>query len=60
MHPNVERMLTALTLTSVTSPTDADEFVAPSIKMPHNRVYGGQVMAQALLAATATIDGELK
>lgn len=58
MHPNVERMLTALTLTPTGRTGDSDEFVAPSIKMPHNRVYGGQVMAQALLAATATVDDD--
>lgn len=56
MHPNVEKMLTALTLSPVESTPGADEFVAPSIKMPHNRVYGGQVMAQALLAASSTVD----
>jgi len=56
MHPNVERMLAALTLTPVSTAQDSGEFIAPSIKMPHNRVYGGQVMAQALLAATATVN----
>ena len=58
MHPNVERMLTALTLSPQPSHTEVDRFVAPSIKMPHNRVYGGQVMAQSLLAATATVDAD--
>ncbi len=70
MHDSVTRMLEALTLTpstSLTSHTEAsspdtsnppDTFTAPSIKMPHNRVYGGQVMAQALLAATSTVEGD--
>lgn len=55
MHPNVTTMLNALTLEPLDSSGSEDEFLAPSIKMPHNRVYGGQVMAQSLLAATATV-----
>jgi acyl-CoA thioesterase-2 len=52
MHESVKLMLDALTL----SPTSEDHFTAPSLRMPGARVYGGQVMAQALLAASRTVD----
>ena len=35
--------------------TDADEFVGESVPWPRGRVYGGQVLAQALLAAGVTV-----
>jgi acyl-CoA thioesterase-2 len=35
-----------------------DRFEGPSQWMPHGRIYGGQVLAQSLLAATKTIDTE--
>ncbi len=56
MHESVKLMLDALTLTAGAG--DADTFVAPSLPMPRNRVYGGQVMAQALLAASRTVDDD--
>lgn len=40
------------------SSTGEDHFVGPSQWMPHGRVYGGQVLAQSLVAATNTIDTE--
>ena len=33
-----------------------DEFTGPSQWMPHGRVFGGQVLAQCLVAAQATMD----
>ncbi len=35
--------------------TDADVFVGASVPWPRGRVYGGQVLAQALLAAGVTV-----
>ena len=36
--------------------TREDIFIGPSQWMPHGRVYGGQVLAQSLVAATHTVD----
>jgi len=54
--PAVESMLDALTL----SPSDdsGDVFTAPSQWQPQGRLFGGQVMAQAAMAAMATIDDD--
>jgi acyl-CoA thioesterase-2 len=35
--------------------TDTDEFVGESVPWPRGRIYGGQVLAQALLAAGVTV-----
>lgn len=51
----VESMLTALTLTTSSARTREDIFTAPSQWQPHGRVFGGQVMAQAALAAMHTV-----
>ena len=48
-------MLGALTLSHSGARTREDIFTAPSQWQPHGRVFGGQVMAQAALAAMATI-----
>ena len=37
--------------------TREDIFIGPSQWMPHGRVFGGQVLAQCLVAATRTIEG---
>lgn len=37
--------------------TREDIFTGPSQWMPHGRVFGGQVLAQCLVAATKTVDG---
>ncbi len=37
--------------------TREDIFTGPSQWMPHGRVYGGQVLAQCLVAATRTVEG---
>ncbi len=36
--------------------TREDIFIGPSQWMPHGRVYGGQVLAQSLVAASRTVD----
>jgi acyl-CoA thioesterase II len=50
------RVLSALQLDQV----DEDHFVGPSLHRPRGRVFGGQVLAQALVAAGRTVpDGRL-
>ena len=44
--------------TSNVGSTEADVFVADSIVQPHHRVYGGQVLAQSLMAASLTVRDE--
>ena len=51
-------MLTALTLTSSGARTSEDIFTAPSLWTPQRRVFGGQVAAQAVLAAMQTVDAD--
>lgn len=36
--------------------TDEDIFMGPSERQPHQRVFGGQVLAQSLIAANRTVD----
>ncbi|WP_426996048.1 acyl-CoA thioesterase [Pseudarthrobacter sp. N5] len=36
--------------------TDEDIFIGPSQKQPHQRVFGGQVLAQSLIAGMRTVD----
>nr|WP_228507833.1 acyl-CoA thioesterase II [Herbiconiux sp. VKM Ac-1786] len=38
--------------------TTEDIFTGPSQSMPNGRVFGGQVLAQALIAATRTVDDD--
>jgi acyl-CoA thioesterase-2 len=54
--PAVESMLEALSLTA--SSDSPDIFTAPSQWQPQGRLFGGQVMAQAAMAAMATVDQE--
>ena len=54
----VQNMMDALTLTESTARTREDIFTAPSQWQPHGRVFGGQVMAQAALAAMKTISDD--
>lgn len=44
--------------TEVMGTDSADIFEGRSQKMPHNRVYGGQVLSQSLMAASLTIRDE--
>lgn len=54
----VADMLAALTLTDTGARTREDIFTAPSLGTPQRRVFGGQVAAQAVLAAMRTVDGD--
>lgn len=54
----VAAMLTALTLSDTGARTAEDIFTAPSQWMPHGRVFGGQVMAQSVLAAMRTVEAD--
>ena len=47
--------LAALDLTDTGARTREDIFTGPSQWMPGGRVFGGQVLAQALVAATRTV-----
>jgi acyl-CoA thioesterase-2 len=50
-------LLTTLDLSDASGArTREDIFIGPSQWMPHGRVYGGQVLAQSLVAATRTVD----
>lgn len=51
-------MLAALDLADTGARTDEDIFTGASQWMPHGRVYGGQVLAQSLVAAMRTIGDE--
>lgn len=55
MDKNVEDLLRTLQLTPHPPKDSEDIFTGLSQPMPHGRVYGGQVMAQALIAATETV-----
>lgn len=57
----LENLLQALTLESHgLNQHSEDTFEGPSQWMPHGRVFGGQVLAQSLMAAQHTIEGELR
>ena len=49
-------MLAALDLTDTGARTSEDIFTGPSQWMPHGRVFGGQVLAQSLVAAQRTLE----
>lgn len=50
-------MISTLDLKSLEAPNSKEDlFEGPSQWMPHGRVFGGQVLAQALVAATRTIE----
>ncbi len=51
-------LLTALDLTDTGARTSEDIFTGPSQWMPLGRVYGGQVLAQSLIAAMRTVPDE--
>lgn len=55
MDKNVEDLIRTLKLTPHPPIGGEDIFTGLSQPMPHGRVYGGQVMAQALMAATHTV-----
>jgi len=56
MSDPVSGLLTALDLTDTGARTSEDIFTGPSQPQPMGRVFGGQVLAQSLVAAMRTID----
>jgi acyl-CoA thioesterase-2 len=57
MHTNVSQLLATLNLTAGAR-TEEDIFTGPSQFMPHGRVFGGQVLAQSVVAATRTVQDD--
>jgi acyl-CoA thioesterase II len=55
MSDPLSGMLAALDLTDTGARTSEDIFTGPSLPTPIGRVYGGQVLAQSLMAAQRTI-----
>nr|WP_218881642.1 acyl-CoA thioesterase II [Leifsonia shinshuensis] len=51
----MESLLAALDLTDTGARTSEDIFTGPSQWMPLGRVFGGQVLAQSIVAATRTV-----
>lgn len=51
-------MLAALNLVDTGARTNEDIFTGPSQWSPQGRVFGGQVLAQAVVAATRTVGGD--
>lgn len=58
MEKNVQDLIRTLQLTPHPPKDGEDIFTGLSQPMPHGRVYGGQVMAQALIAATDTVSDD--
>lgn len=56
---SVSLMLTTLDLAPTDDASGLDAFVGGSEPMPHGRVFGGQVLAQCVVAASRTVDAEL-
>ena len=54
----LDDLLRTLQLSKLESNNSAEDlFEGPSQWMPHGRVFGGQVLAQSLVAATRTVEG---
>ncbi|WP_353810554.1 acyl-CoA thioesterase [Agromyces sp. SYSU T00194] len=51
----MDGLLSTLHLTDTAARTDEDIFTGPSQWMPRGRVFGGQVLAQSLMAASHTV-----
>jgi len=54
----VTTLLSVLDLAASDARTTEDIFVGASQPMPHGRVYGGQVLAQSIVAAQRTVDAD--
>lgn len=55
MADPIASLLHALDLTDTGARTSEDIYTGPSQWMPHGRVFGGQVLAQAIVAAKRTV-----
>ena len=51
----LHELLTLRRLESEAGPRESDLFVGPSQYKPDGRVFGGQVLAQCIVAASATV-----
>ncbi|MCC6375899.1 MAG: acyl-CoA thioesterase II [Microbacteriaceae bacterium] len=51
-------LINSLDLTDTNARTDEDIFTGPSQWMPHGRVFGGQVVAQSVVAASRTVSDD--
>ncbi len=58
MPTPMESMLAAFDLTDTGARTNEDIFTGPSLPTPLGRVFGGQVLAQSILAAMRTVPDE--
>ena len=58
MTEPLDSLLTALDLTDTGARTSEDIFTGPSQWMPLGRVFGGQVLAQSIVAATRTVEAD--
>ncbi|PFG31131.1 acyl-CoA thioesterase [Paramicrobacterium agarici] len=58
MSDSVESLLTALDLADTGARTREDIFTGPSQWMPQGRVFGGQVLAQSVVAASRTVPAD--
>lgn len=58
MHPNISALLESLDLTEREARENEEVFQGPSQPMPHGRVFGGQVLAQSLVAAMRTVEDD--
>lgn len=58
MSDPLSAFLATLDLTDTGARTREDIFTGPSQWMPGGRIFGGQVLAQALVAATRTVDAD--
>ncbi|WP_448004919.1 acyl-CoA thioesterase [Agromyces bauzanensis] len=58
MNGPIDGLLSTLHLTDTGARTTEDIFTGPSQWMPHGRVFGGQVLAQSLVAAMHTVPSE--
>ncbi|MCS5714417.1 acyl-CoA thioesterase II [Herbiconiux sp. CPCC 205716] len=58
MSDALTAFLTTLDLVDTGARTTEDIFTGPSQSMPNGRVFGGQVLAQSLIAATRTVDDD--
>ncbi len=54
----LEHLLSALDLTDTGAKTEEDIYTGTSQWMPHGRVFGGQVLAQSLVASMRTVEAE--
>lgn len=55
---SVQRLIDVLDLASSGARTTEDIFTGTSLPMPHGRIFGGQVLAQSVVAAQRTVEDD--